>query len=1475
MAGNYYNYNYGNSSYPQNQQQSFQDQYPSTAPTAATAAPPASQTYYPSSQSRSTSAVRQSAAAIDSRSNTTQFNGLHFPAPAPAQQTIATVSHDVGRSAGPTGNAIAQASGGSRSNAANMGNATAYGSGGLYQASNKSSASMTRQRTDATTGRSHDRAEHALSTSAGWSSGAVTSSNGQTTSVIAPTDYGYSYAKPNTTTASQQQQQNHYTQRTSTTPSNTTKTTSLSSGYDQPSSSYSSTAARSSSAASKQSSQRQPNQSYRQPAQSSSKASYTYETPPAKTTTSHTSSAYHQTTGYGKAYHDDTDQSQSYLHRVYTLPQPTPTRNATDNSTSYFETTHTAETYTPSSHPTKPSMTAQATSYDRSTQDLGRGSSTTTLAAATTPAPSYSYSGSATISAQPNQQQYYQDYAAPNVAQPRSTSSSNAAAPASSTAQVTSATAPAPAPTPIPTFVPVSGSTKTPTPATKKPRKPRQSVSQKSPTTKTPKSRAPRKSKASAASLATAEAVISQQPTSLPTQHMFYPTDSTSDKPTTDTTTPQGKKVLKVDAPPEQSIFPDLPAGSDMQVMEQHMREMVEKMREYQSRDPTAFQQVWDNVKRGNPSTGGLGKGGASLSMTGSKSTASVDSPRQTTATPAKPTTARQSTPAESGEQTPTLGNAASQAQRTIWPTNQKVALSQTVFTFLTNLGQSCSEPYAMRLLDSGLTFAELCQTLEKNGYEFNRNDLAVELLKKSETIDSSKAPAASTTAPAISAAQSSSDAPTRTATPQSMKSFNPRNIKDSITNLVPQDHNHDHSQNFVAPSMIYREVSYPAHLGQPESNVRSDETSAPPVPAPAPASDPRAIPEKPAKGTGKKRVSMANISQQTPTQAPRPPQTPQVKTPASQSQAPVAPQPNFSPTLRDETMADASPLTITITKPISRYEDLIQASSPNRPFTQSRAKEDSSVLEKLQSKLEAQMSRLKKLEEPVELPPKSVSIPAQPAPIPPRLPASSRKVTLPRAPAIDKKNALRCNSYDSRIIVHAVLQSTGRHPQYEGLNSRLAILKRLHPDAFDNTTDLGAIPWDLYDPPPAPLPGEVRKPKKSVAPEEETRGRKREPVPFTPGVPRIEPDLTITAITPDGKVRGKRGRPRGSRGVPRAVRGGRGGSVAGGISGSLNTDTNSAGDTSTAANAHKYGNVVRVNINSLSNGGSGSNGGDGNRKRKYGDSPDPMYPGDGNGSARGNGSSRIFPMFGCQWEKCNQELQNLETLRRHLIKKHKVENTQGVLPCCWGSCGTLIPIGVLDPETGKQIFEQRRRRLNFGTGTAWDSHVMGEHLKAVRGELGDGMSVSAARSLSRDSSVHSVEGRLRSMSRDRTGRSLTPVITQAPYGYKFTPPPGFSGGTQFKLAHEFPEEIDFENDADEQKYFDDELARIGRVGAGTESFDILDLPGLEFDTGEGWSTKIRKPTTDLTMVAPVPVRDLTDNNNNANGEKGKGRADG
>ncbi|EWC45689.1 hypothetical protein DRE_05250 [Drechslerella stenobrocha 248] len=1392
MAGNYHSYPYGSAAYSQNQQ-SFQDQYASNAPQS-------SQAY--SHNDRGLSGQPTLAAQQQPAENptTAQYNGLHFPAPAPVRQTT---SHDGNRLSAITTRDSAAAS--YRSSA---GSASGHDSAGLYPPSNlATSTQSSRPRADETS-HAHDRAEQTLPASA-WSAvyhppSTIRSISGAVNS----TDRGYSYQKPD----SLSQHQSYLTgQKTSGIGASSSTAPSTASVQKAP---YSGSTSRPFTIPDS----RQATGQYQQLAHNATPSASilhgkSYEASTSRTDTAASVSGSYQVAHNEKAYQDESGQGQAYLYSTYTLPHSTSIPSATEMSNSYSPNANDLES---------PSHGSSRRPLEPNANQRMHAKAAETSRSHASDAPTFTQSYAASAGSQPNQQ-YYHSYnpvagTGPHTSKyDSSTNLSNKYMAAPSATQ------------------PKTGSTSQPTPAPKRQRK---SASGQSPGAKIAKSRTPKQPKAS--TVATTPVTIYPIDSSLPPKNTLYPT---ADPPsmthrgkgrgkakTPKNGTPKGgnqsqEVSITVPSMPDQPP-PAAPVGpqNDMLSMEQHMREMVEKMREYQAKDPSKFQKVWENVKRTGPA-------------------ATVNSPGQGTPTIPKPAPQAIQQPgssvsaSEGDRNTPVPGSATSEAQKTFWPASQKSSLSKATSKFFCDLGQECSESFATSLLDYGPTFTELCQGLEAQGYKFERNKLATELLKTSKKTYNTGA--ASAAAPAISAATPASlsvistKVPNQTLTPRPLKSFNPRNIKDSIpTALSTEDHDEPH--HFVVPSMIYREVCPPSPQRY-GSNTEPENPSEHSTTIPAPVIMPVSVPSRgtaAAKVTSiKKRVSMSKRSQALEAKTSGLPQASWLVTAAPQTQTPVAPQPSFSQAACDDMTASASSIMVPV--PTTSIEGIYSPAGPWTLYSPSSV-EDSAAIQQLQSKFEAQMSRFKSLDSPSQpppLPPPKTLPSSQPSKSPAAPPP--RKNALPRPPALDKQNAVRTNQYNPGTVVHAILLGTGRHPRYEGLNNGLAILKRLHPEMFDNRVDLAHIPWDIYDPPPTPLPGEERRIGKGIAlGEEVARGRKRESVPLPIGTPRAEPVNVV--------IRGKRGRPRGSRGVPRGGAAGRG-KVAGSATGTPNTQTASGDDSSTAANSHNYGVATGVSTEGLGNSGAGGGVG-GGRKRKHSDGPHSRKSSDAWGS---NSRASLLPVFKCQWEKCKSELQNLETLHRHLTKKHKLENNQGVLPCCWGDCGSVIPIASQDPENGRRIIEQHRKRHNFGTGLAWDNHVFGEHLKLVREELGEGMSVKAARSLSRGSSTHSVENRIRSMSRDRDGHSVTPVITPAPFGYKFTPPPGFSSSSQFRLAHEFENGL-----PDEKRVVEEELARAERTGVGTEGCTLSMVSRVLYSGGE-LATKARKLTKDLSALAP------------------------
>jgi hypothetical protein len=91
------------------------------------------------------------------------------------------------------------------------------------------------------------------------------------------------------------------------------------------------------------------------------------------------------------------------------------------------------------------------------------------------------------------------------------------------------------------------------------------------------------------------------------------------------------------------------------------------------------------------------------------------------------------------------------------------------------------------------------------------------------------------------------------------------------------------------------------------------------------------------------------------------------------------------------------------------------------------------------------------------------------------------------------------------------------------------------------------------------------------------------------------------------------------------------------------------------------------------------------------------------------------FPVFKCSWIKCNAELHNISTLRKHIAKLHKPEqeiiNDHGYL-CFWRKCSLLRKgdDGSLQPTP-------------IPTEEEWLEHIDKEHIHPLGQKFGDGPS--------------------------------------------------------------------------------------------------------------------------------------------------------
>ncbi|KAH8816324.1 hypothetical protein F5884DRAFT_218005 [Xylogone sp. PMI_703] len=89
---------------------------------------------------------------------------------------------------------------------------------------------------------------------------------------------------------------------------------------------------------------------------------------------------------------------------------------------------------------------------------------------------------------------------------------------------------------------------------------------------------------------------------------------------------------------------------------------------------------------------------------------------------------------------------------------------------------------------------------------------------------------------------------------------------------------------------------------------------------------------------------------------------------------------------------------------------------------------------------------------------------------------------------------------------------------------------------------------------------------------------------------------------------------------------------------------------------------------------------------------------------------------FLCEWRGCVAELQNLETLRRHIAVVHGKKQDSELYCCLWGRCGRHAKREVED-NGGQGIMDENE----FWTEDDWREHVNVEHLIPFSWHMGDG----------------------------------------------------------------------------------------------------------------------------------------------------------
>lgn len=356
---------------------------------------------------------------------------------------------------------------------------------------------------------------------------------------------------------------------------------------------------------------------------------------------------------------------------------------------------------------------------------------------------------------------------------------------------------------------------------------------------------------------------------------------------------------------------------------------------------------------------------------------------------------------------------------------------------------------------------------------------------------------------------------------------------------------------------------------------------------------------------------------------------------------------------------------------------------------------------------------------------------PAAPYSVPADHPVRTIDVVQP----LDGKRALRRSKYDPRTIARDVLLSCGRHPEMRNLNAHLETLKFAFKSLSSNSADLSTFRWDVVDPGgPAPGSGSEKQPDAVIAidfgdgaddeEDDEDRARDREKAPPST-------DTLKTPATPG--IRRGSGRP------PGLVFKLNGNTPASWGASKPPTSAPASGGGGGGYKAHwalqpnfdENGNPIKRKGRPPGWRKSTQSTPDGSSKptTKVTKEPEPEYQ-----------------IYNCEWKDCAAELHNVETLRKHIYKKHAHRDDDDKLPCRWKDCGKARM--AIDVETGRTT--SQFQTVSFQSEDRWKTHVEVEHIRSIAWRLGDGPSGGVSDHTETESEAYLS---------DRQGRRVTPNI--------------------------------------------------------------------------------------------------------------------
>ena len=340
----------------------------------------------------------------------------------------------------------------------------------------------------------------------------------------------------------------------------------------------------------------------------------------------------------------------------------------------------------------------------------------------------------------------------------------------------------------------------------------------------------------------------------------------------------------------------------------------------------------------------------------------------------------------------------------------------------------------------------------------------------------------------------------------------------------------------------------------------------------------------------------------------------------------------------------------------------------------------------------------------------------------------------------INKSEALRKSYYDPKTVARDILIAAGRHPEERPLNAHLAGLLHRH---IELDSDLGTFDWDAVDPGGPPMPrvqmvdipagppkwklGVQRRGPRSTREDEPIRERVDPPAKSTPAFKSLAQlsaqtkNLLQDSQRPANGVGPNPSRLRHSQLVDDTCQDGLSTTVTPQKRKASPTQSPLPSRTRSSLSAslrepHSF--ESERNMENPSGKRRGRPPGAKNKhpsltamKRAANTSPLISIP-----SRPRSPPPAHFDVYDCQWRKCNAKLHNLATLRKHISKVHRPSTEEAIKyghTCWWKKCKTL------QRNEDKTVTPKER----FQSHADWMDHIEEEHLHTLGMEKGDGPS--------------------------------------------------------------------------------------------------------------------------------------------------------